>query len=233
MKVKLPKSITQLRVRHIEALSKVEFEKLSILERAVICSKFVDVDIETVRRFAFQDVVNIMEHHFRLIASYKPTELPKEITVNEQEYCLIGQAAKMPTSWHIDMSAFKMTDTTNIAAFFYIEKHLDYCTMDNHSNIINPVGERAKVFREHLELPILLDLREAYNIEVTALQERLYGKPKKKNQVEPERNRYDWHNAVNFVSTHLNLAWEEVVKNNIFWFKDKCDYFNYVQRQKK
>jgi hypothetical protein len=232
MQIKLPRTINDLRINHVESIAEMDLDKMSVLDRAVICSQFTGVDVETVRRFAFDDVLTIMNHYFTLIGLYNSNKLPKDIEVNGIIYCLIDKAEKMPTDWHIDMSGFKMEDICNVAAFYYIEQGMEYCEMDNNKNILNPVSERSKIFREHLPLPILLDLRERYNIEAKELQEKLYGKPKE-NQKEPKSERYDWENAVHFVADRLKVNWETITKNNIFWFKHKCDYFNYLMRQKK
>jgi hypothetical protein len=159
MQIKLPKEINELRQRHLEAMAKVDLETITIADRAYLCSSFTGIDIKTIKRMAFDDVMAILEHYFILIGYYKSKELPKELEVDGLKYCLIPEAGKMPTDWHIDMTAFDMADPATIAAFYYIEKGLEYCQKDKNSNILNPIKQRADIFRAHLPANILIDLR--------------------------------------------------------------------------
>ena len=159
MQINLPKGINELRQRHLEAMAKIDLETITIADRAYLCSSFTGIEIDKVRRMAFDDVMAILEHYFILIGTYKSSNLPKEIKVDGLNYCLIPEAGKMPTNWHIDMTAFDMADPATIASFYYIEKGLDYCQKDKHGNIFNPIKQRADIFREHLPANILIDLR--------------------------------------------------------------------------
>lgn len=167
MNIKLPKSITELRQRHLEAMSKVDLETITILDRADLFSSFTGVDMKLVKRMAFEDVMKVLEHYFTIIASHEAKDLPKEIEIEGVKYCLIKAAEKMPTDWHIDMSGFEMNDPCTVAAFYYIEKGMEYCQKDKNSNILNPVKARADLFREHLPANILIDLRFFFQKKLT------------------------------------------------------------------
>ena len=231
MEIKLPKSIKELRHQHLEVLANTNFDSMSILDRAVLCSGLTGLDVEIIRRVSFEDVTNILAHYFKIVGEYEPKELPKSIDVNGNEYCLIDSISKMPTDWHIDTSAFNMGDACNVAAFYYIEEGMEYCELDSYHNIKNPVKERSDLFREHLSIDILIDLRAKFDKEVAELNEVLYGKETGKGKKQ-ESKRYDWENSVHTVATVLKMKWNEVTKNNIHWFKHKCDFIVELNRKK-
>lgn len=158
MNIKLPTSIKKLRLHHIEAMAEVDLKNYGLYDRLVLACKLTGVDMETMKRVSLNQVNEIIDHYTNLIASHKKSELPKQITVNGVEYCLIDGIGKQPLSWHIDSGNMDMKDNSIIASFMYLEKGKGYCEMDKHKNIINPVKPRADWFREYMDAGLFIDI---------------------------------------------------------------------------
>lgn len=158
MKISLPTSIKQLRLHHIEAMSEVDLNNYGLYDRLVLVCKLTGQDMETMKRVSLEQVNEIIDHYTNLIASHKKTELPKQITVNDREYCLIDGIGKQPLSWHIDSANMNTKDMAIVASFMYLEKGKGYCEMDKHKNIINPVQPRADWFREYMDAGLFIDI---------------------------------------------------------------------------
>lgn len=230
MKIKLPKSISQLRDKHLKAIAKVDIERMSISERVELFCNLTGVESSQAKRISFEDVTDIVQYYFDLFNQYKTKELPIEIKVGGKFFTKIKSAETMPTDWHIDMSAMDMTDNCIVAAFYYIEKDMRYCMMDKHDNILNPVKKRADIFREHLPANLLVDIRLKFQNEMVELEEKLYGKDRRKSK--GGNSKYAWENIVHALAKEFKMTWNEITSKNIFWFKHKSDYFVHLQSQR-
>ena len=158
MQIELPRKLSDLRQYHLEAIAGLS-EDMDVYDKLKLLTELTSLDMETLRRVSIKQVNKIISHYFALISSHKTTEKPKKnINVGGKEYQLISSIGEQPLAWHIDIGHFGTEDASNVAAFCYIEKGKEYCEMDKHSNIINPVTPRATNFKLNLGADVLIDL---------------------------------------------------------------------------
>ncbi len=175
MKIKLPKTIKELRQYHLEAIAEIDVNNMELYDKVVLVHKLTGLEVETVKRISIQQINEIIEHYTNLIAQHKRSDPQKEIEVNGKKYSRVESLGKMPMSWHIDMNVQGVKDASVVASFIYIEKGLSYCQMDEHKNIINPLAGRIELFREYLDAGTHIDigffLSEKSDKYVTAYEE--------------------------------------------------------------
>ena len=158
MKIKLPKTIKELRQYHLEAIAEIDVNNMELYDKVVLIHKLTGLEVETVKRISIQQINEIIEHYTNLIAKHKRSDPPKEIEVNGKKYSRVESLGKMPMSWHIDMNVQGVKDSSVVASFTYLEEGLSYAEMDEHKNIINPLSGRIELFREHLDAGVHIDL---------------------------------------------------------------------------
>jgi len=158
MNLKIPKSIKDLRLYHIEAIADVDVDNYHVYDKAVLVHKLTSLDLETVMRISIQQINQIIDHYTKLIGDTKRVDPPKKLEVEGRKFKRIEKVSKMPMSWHIDLQNFGASDAAVVAAFVYIEEDFEYCAKDEHGNVLNPVAMRAEHFREYLSADISLDI---------------------------------------------------------------------------
>ena len=111
-------------------------------------SKVVVSDINK----AFNVIINVLN-------KYKPKEVPLSLEFEGKEYELQVDFFKLPAGWYIDSSGADFEKVPELLpAFAYLEKGMGYAETDENSNIINPLKERAEVFKNNMSISQYLDL---------------------------------------------------------------------------
>jgi len=111
-------------------------------------SKVVVSDINK----AFNVIINVLN-------KYKPKEVPIFLEYEGKEYELQVDFFKLPAGWYIDSSNADFEKVPELLpAFAYIEKGMKYAETDESSNILNPLKDRAKVFKDNMTISQYLDL---------------------------------------------------------------------------
>jgi len=149
--------------------------------------------IELVKRFTKRDVSQVVvtdiNKLFNIIIevlnSYKPKEVPIDVTHNGKDYELHQDFFKLPAGWFIDSTNADFEKVPELLpAFAYIEKGMKYAETDESENILNPLKDRAKVFSESMTISEYLDLTGFFllkhkQFKVFSILTRAVGKQKK------------------------------------------------------
>ncbi len=162
--VTIPGHVSGLRIKHFKPLCALEqisdWESPTIGERMRVNMSFTGMHEKEIRQVSVSSQNELFDRICDTICTYKRslTGPPKEIKYEGKTYTL-ADAIKQPTGWFVDIesSDFK-EDPGRLAAFCYIEKGMTYATVDENKNIINPLGDRQKVFEKHMPLNLYLDL---------------------------------------------------------------------------
>lgn len=155
--LKLPRTISDLRLYHLEAIAGMT-PTMGVYDKLALASELTELPMETLKRVSLAQITKIISHHLQLISDYKTTKPKKVIKVGGVEYELIKGVGEQPLAWHIDIGHFGTKDASNVAAFCYIEKGMQYCEMDSNDNILNPVTPRATNFKVNLGADTLINL---------------------------------------------------------------------------
>lgn len=165
MKIHLPSSIDALRVKHMRTIQKAAKDNdntYSVAVRLRMVSEFTGITVDELRDYSVRDVGKVFNHILTLYNQYQKKAPPKQITLKGQKYNLVKDVGKtMPSGWFIDIDGFKDQFDERpelLAAFSYIEDGRKYAQTNDNGAIINPLVERADIMRDHLPLPIYLDL---------------------------------------------------------------------------
>ena len=182
MEINIPENISALRIKdfkHVEALDEIQDKNkgATISEMVKINSLFTDISIEDLRNMHVSTNNEIYSLILKMLDTYHPKPMPPaQVFLDGTPYVLIKDFTKLPTGWFVDVDAMtsdyeinedgeeelttsRMKEEPQImAAFCYIEKGMTYAQIDQHKNIINPIGPRAKVFEEHFQLNHFIDL---------------------------------------------------------------------------
>lgn len=158
MEIKLPRTIKELRLQHLEAVAKLNPSGLDAYDKLVLVNELTGIDTEILRRVSLKDLDAIIKQYFTLITSCNEVNPPKEIEVNGKKFKLIKSVSEMPLAWHIDLNHFDVKDAAVVAAFCYIEKGMSYCELDKQSNVLNPLANRIELFREYLSADVYIAL---------------------------------------------------------------------------
>jgi hypothetical protein len=159
MKIKLPKSIKEMTVKHLAAFADRFNKNMTTTERAKLFSELTGVPFEDAKRVDIDQINYTLAHYGNEIRLHIYTNPPKKLVVQGKAFRFIGAIGKMPVSWHIDREAFsEQRGSEVVAAFCYIEDGMEYCQMDKHGNVLNPLQPRIDLFREHLPADVALNL---------------------------------------------------------------------------
>ncbi len=159
--IPLPKSVHDLRIRHLKALTDTSFkdEDITINNIIIFLANISLVSVAQLRRCEKGDLIKHFNYCMALFNEFtlsgKP---PKEITINDIEYDFIDPN-KAPVGWHIDIEASDFQkDPTRLACICYIPKGTSYGDLDNNDNVLHPIASRYEDFKEHFSLINFLEL---------------------------------------------------------------------------
>jgi len=131
-------------------------EDWSITNKIELVKRFTKMDVSQVVVTDINKLFNII---IEVLNSYKPKEVPIDVTHNGKDYELHQDFFKLPAGWFIDSTNADFEKVPELLpAFAYIEKGMKYAETDESENILNPLKDRAKVFNESMTISEYLDL---------------------------------------------------------------------------
>ena len=157
--IKAPKSLNDLRIRHLKSLTDEKYQKDmdlgTIIEFICLITGAKRNDLNKVN---ISELRKIHEHCIGLFKDFQLTDPKDEISINGVDYVLVDPS-KVGIGWHIDISNSDLqNDPGRLASLMYIEKGTIYGELDENLNMKYSNQERAKLFEEHLPLPDYLNL---------------------------------------------------------------------------
>ena len=158
MELKIKKRIKDLDLTYIDCfhfINEVK-EDWSIVNKIKLVKLYTKKDISKVVVSDINKAFNII---IEVLNQYKPKEVPIYLEYEGKEYELQQDFFKLPAGWYIDSGNADFEKVPELLpAFAYIEKGMGYAETDENSNIINPLKERAKVFKRNMNVSQYLDL---------------------------------------------------------------------------
>ena len=170
--IKLPKTINDLRIKHLKALTDSSFKDQDLDLNGIIkfLANFSLVSVAQLRRCEKNDLINMFNYCMALFNDLKLVGAPpKELTINGVVYSFIDPR-KAPVGWHIDVdeSDFK-NDPTRLACICYIPKGTTYGDLDANDNMLYPISSRYEDFKEHFKLIDYLELSTFFLLKLKRL----------------------------------------------------------------
>ena len=158
--IKAPKSMNDLRIEHLQALTNPKFTtgNLDLNDIIEFLSVLTSGTVNELKKVNISELKDIYVHCIGLFKDYKVTEPEKEIEVLGKKYELVDPK-KVGVGWHIDVSNSDMqANPARLVALMYIEKGTNYGDLDQNGNMIYSNQEREKIFKQHIPLPIYLNV---------------------------------------------------------------------------
>jgi len=158
MEIKINKNINKMGLSYINCYHFVNEvkEDWSITNKIELVKRFTKRDVSQVIVTDINKLFNII---IEVLNSYKPKEVPIDVTHNGKDYELHQDFFKLPAGWFIDSTNADFEKVPELLpAFAYIEKGMKYAETDESENILNPLKDRAKVFSESMTISEYLDL---------------------------------------------------------------------------
>lgn len=157
--IKAPKTLNDLRIRHLKSLTDERFQKNMDLKTIIeFISLITGAKRNDLNKVNISELRKIHEHCIGLFKDFQLTEPKQEISILNQTYVLVDPS-KVGIGWHIDISNSDLqNDPSRLASLMYIEKGTVYGELDENLNMKYSNQERAKLFEEHLPLPDYLNL---------------------------------------------------------------------------
>ena len=182
MKIKVPKTINDLRIRHIDILNdeKYRAEDLDLDTIVNFVAGITGEPLDKLYQVDFKDLTNIFYYCIDLFDGFKITDPKKIITIEGLDYKLVDPM-KVGIGWHIDISKsdFEKNPALLAASCYLPVQCKHYGETDEYSNIKYPRFERAEIFNTHMDLPTYLNVLTFFFLESmkqmkrhTALQKR-------------------------------------------------------------
>jgi hypothetical protein len=159
MKLNLITNIEDLRIKHLKVFDILKEEEITIMKKIELVSIYTGIDKDKLRLVKVDDLINTFDKIVKVLAKYKQKEIPLVITIEGKEFELVQNFVKLPVGWFIDSSSVDFEENPELMpAFCYIEKGMGYAEKDKHQNLLNPLKDRAELFKKHLPLTAFLDL---------------------------------------------------------------------------
>jgi hypothetical protein len=158
IKVSAPKTINDLRIRHVEVLTNPKFQKSFDIELMIeFVSLITGAKLSDLRKAYISNIEDVYKHCITLFNDYKPMKPKEQIIVNGQLFDLVNPS-KVGIGWHIDVSNSDFTkQPEKLVAMMYVEHGTTYGELDENKNMKHPNSVRMELFKEHLPLPIYLN----------------------------------------------------------------------------
>lgn len=161
MEIKAPKSVNDLRIKHLPALLDERYQndltQLALNDQLDIMLDFVSklclVDKRKLLTVDYKDLMKVYNHCANLFngIDFKKTP-PKEITIKGKHYKLVD-VDRVSTGWHADFSKIDTEkDHVRMACLFYIPKDSNYSELDSTGNLKDRIADRYKDFEEDFDL---------------------------------------------------------------------------------
>ncbi len=158
MELKIKSRLKDLDLTYIDCyhfINEVQ-EDWSIVNKIKLVKLYTKKDVSKVVVSDINKAFNVI---IGVLNKYKPKEVPLSLEFDGKEYELQVDFFKLPAGWYIDSSGADFEKVPELLpAFAYLEKGMGYAETDENSNIINPLKERAKVFKDNMNVSQYLDL---------------------------------------------------------------------------
>lgn len=160
MEIKAPKSINDLRIKHLPALTDDRFSDLDLItddmEMLDIKLNFVSVmcgiSYNIARTLDLKDLNKIYIHCCNLFSNVNlKAKPPKEISIKGKLYEMVNPN-RVATGWHADFGATKKDDYIRLACLMYIPKGSNYSELDETGNLKHFISDRMEDFKEDFPL---------------------------------------------------------------------------------
>ena len=158
MELKIKSRLKDLDLTYIDCyhfINEVQ-EDWSIVNKIKLVKLYTKKDVSKVVVSDINKAFNVI---IGVLNKYKPKEVPLSLEFEGKEYELQVDFFKLPAGWYIDSSGADFEKVPELLpAFAYLEKGMSYAETDENSNIINPLKERAEVFKKNMNVSQYLDL---------------------------------------------------------------------------
>lgn len=154
----IPKTTTDLRIRHLKALTNSDYQdELTLEEVAQFMSDFTGDHINDIRMIDAKDLINMYIHVKTIYSDIRINPPVKEITLGNTIYELIDPH-KVASGWHMDFSKGDINkDPIWMACLFYYPKGINYGQTDENKNLLHPIKDRYNIFERDMNLQTFLD----------------------------------------------------------------------------
>lgn len=186
MEIKLIRDINKLGVEYINCFHLVNEvkEDWTILNKIKLVSMYVKQDVSHV---VVSDINKLFLQIINVLNSYKPKEVSLSVNYEGTKYILQEDFFKLPAGWYIDSTNVDFEKVPELLpAFAYLEEGMSYAEKDKHSSIINPLKNRAEVFKRNMKVSEYLDLtgffllkQKQFKLSYILTQARRQGRKKK------------------------------------------------------
>jgi hypothetical protein len=155
MEIRLPKTTSDLIIRHYAPLMNEDYQQEITLEKmADFISEVSGISANKIKsKVHYQDLLKMFTHVSELYAGINPSSTPpKEVVYNGVTYELINPE-KVGTGWHIDFGYCDIEkDPVQLACLFYYPKGSHYGEIDINDNLVHPIKDRYNIFADNMQL---------------------------------------------------------------------------------
>lgn len=184
--IKLPKTINDLRIRHLSAFSdeSFNFDNITLNDKVIFLAKITLVSISKLMIIDYRDIEKMFNHCMGLFEGYKVNANPKQfINVNNIEYQLVDQR-KVGVGYHIDCeNSDFIKDPVRLACINYIPKGTIYGELDVNENLKYPIASRYEDFKEHFKMIDFAELQGFFLLKHVRLMSNYMEKVRLESQI--------------------------------------------------
>ena len=160
MNIRLPKTTSDLRIKHWKVLSNPIYD--SVVDLSLACefiAEFTGEHINDIRTIDQADVWSMFNHCVGLYEGIHVSKPKKQITLGGELYNLIDHH-KVGAGWHIDFGKFNdiQKDPVKTAClFYYPAKAKKYGETDDNKNLLYPIRDRYNIVERDMTLQDFLN----------------------------------------------------------------------------
>ncbi|CAB4147932.1 hypothetical protein UFOVP514_55 [uncultured Caudovirales phage] len=172
IEVRLPKTINDLRIRHLRAFSDESFkaDSITLNAKVIFLANISLVSVGQLMTIHHERITEMFNHCMGLFADYKLNGNPKDfLTINGIEYQRVD-IKKVGIGYHIDCSKSDFDkDPVRLACINYIPKGTIYGELDENENLKYPISSRYEDFKEHFKMTDFVELHAFFLLKVWSL----------------------------------------------------------------
>lgn len=157
MKIPLPKTTADLRIRHFNSIREDKFnEELSIMDKVDFLSTFTGEKKSKLMMVNANDINQMYEHCEGILSVMHIGTPLKEITLNGKSFTRVDPE-KVGVGWHADFSKADIAkDPVWLACLFYFPTGELYGAVDENDNLLNPIKDRYNTIQDFMTLETFL-----------------------------------------------------------------------------
>lgn len=207
MELRLPKTIHDLRVKHVKILRNDDY--LALMDKSTNDAEYINLCISYVADFAGVDkmllrqqplehVLKAYAHCAGLFAKIPKFDPKKELIINGKAYEMVNPRT-VATGWHIDWGRgmekddngknILDKDPVRVACLLYVPKGSNYSELDSTGNLKDKIADRYKDFDEHFPLIEFINVTGFFLLKYQRLIEKRLTQIKTQNRVQKMLNR--------------------------------------------